>query len=300
MSFKPMGQRDNAGGSGEYVQRNYPEPKAGPRRARVSLLIDLGVQDREPGDDGKPKNPKQHIAMFADLVNDVVDYGGDIGKQQYRLMLNGTFKGKLKGIGFFPVPPNDDKGNKIPGKEWMLHDNSIITKVAKACGVPEVQGHMDISKLLGLQFVADVEVKKVPSGKNDSDGNEIVYTNVNYKSASKPAPVIKEDADGNEVEEIPTFAALKAEPKCITFENATKDDIRFIRANIIKVIKLAHNYAGSNMEKAIQSFEAENGTQAPAADKVAPKADAKPAKVQPKQEAKPAPNFSDMDDDIPF
>jgi len=303
MSFKPMTARNAP--TGDFTPRNYPEPKAGMRRARVSLIVDLGVQDREPGDDGKEKTPKQHVAIFADLVNDVVDYGGDIGKAHYRLLLNNTFKGKLKGIGFFETPPKDPDGNTIKGKAWCLHDNSVITKLAKAIGKPDVQQHMDISELLDGQFMADVEVKKNPSGKQDADGNEIIYTNVNYKGASKPAPVMKmvtnADGDEEEVEEMPVFATLKVQPKCITFENATKDDVKFIRGNIVKVIKLAHNYAGSNMQKAIEAFEAENsnGDSAPAEEKVAPaKAAAKPAAK--KAEPKPAPNFSDMDDDIPF
>jgi len=309
MSFKPMGQRESTNNTGsEYVQKNFPEPKPGMRRARVSTIIDLGVQDREPGDDGKEKTPKQHVAIFADLVNDVVDYGGEIGKQQYRLMLNNTFKGKMKGIGFFPTPPKDpDTKETIKGVPWALHDNSVITKLAKAIGKPDIQQHMDISQLLGGQFLADVEVRKTPSGKTDAEGNEIVYTNINYKGASKPAPVFVTDADGNEVEEIPVFAPLKAEPKCITFENATKEDIGIIRPGIIKVIKLAHNYAGSQMQKAIEEFEAEQGSkQAPVAEQVAPAKAAAP-KAAPKQKATPvatpAPTpapAADMDDDIPF
>jgi hypothetical protein len=299
MSFKPMGSRDDSTGGGDYVQRNYPEPKAGLRRARVSLIVDLGVQDREPGDDGSEKTPKQHVAIFADLVNDTVDYGGEIGMAHYRLALNGTFKGKFKGIGFFATPPKDPVTKQtIKGGKWMLHDNNMISKLAKAVGMPDVQEHMDISQLLNGQFMAQVEVRKTPSGKQDADGNEIVYTNVNFKQPNPVAAVIKEDAEGNEVEEVPVFAALKVEPKCITFENAKKEDVQLIRKNIRGIIKLAKNYAGSNMQKAIEAFEAEDGgsTPAPAADKVAP---AKEAPAKPAPKAKPA-LAPVEDDDVPF
>lgn len=291
----------NSSGNGEYVQRNYPVPKSGPRRARISLIVDLGIQPREDFDIGKPtqkpQKPAQQIAMFADLVNDVVDYGGDIGKAHYRLLINNTYMGKLKGINFYPTPPKDADGNTIKGKEWGLHDNSVITKLGKAIGKPEVQlPPMDVSILLGGQFMADVEVNEKASGKMDADGEEIIYKNVNYKSCAKVAPVIKEDADGNEVEEVPTFAALKMEPKCISFDNATKDDIKVIRANLIQIIKQATNYAGSQMQKAIEAYEAENGgNAAPAKDAVAP---AVKPKATPKTKA---PVEQDMaDDDVPF
>ncbi len=308
MSFKPKSANNGGGNGGEYVQRNYPVPKGGPRRARVSLIVDLGVQEREDFDIGKPtqkpQKPCQQVAVFADLVNDVVDYGGDVGEAHYRLMLNGVFKGVLKGINFAATPPKDIDGNTIEGKKWGFHDLNILTKVARAIGKPEIQETMDISELLNGQFMADVDVKIVPSGKNDSEGNEIVYKNVNFKGAAKVAPVMKLDENGDETgdEMVPKFAALKVEPKCITFENATKEDVKWIRSNLIKVIKLAHDYPNSAMQKAIEAYEAENGKStdsepvekedvAPAKAKSAPKAPAKPKKEVP-QDA--------IDDDIPF
>lgn len=304
MAFKPRGQREGAGG-GEYVSRNFPVPKGGPRRARVSLIVDLGIQEREDFDIGKPtqraQKPAPMVALFADLVNDTVDYGGDIGTAHYRLLLNGTFKGVLKGIPFQPTPPKDGDGNTIKGKQWGLHDNSLITKLAKAVNKPEVQFDMDLEALLGEQFMADVDVNEVPSGKDDADGNEIIYKNVNFKSSAKVAPVIKEDSDGNEVEEIPTFAKLKMDPICITFENATAENVKFIRANIIKVIKQAHDYAGSNMQKAIEAFEAAKEAAGKSEDKPAEgKTAPAKAKAAPKPAKEKAPVEQDPNDDVPF
>ncbi len=310
MAFKPRGQREGSGNSGEYVQRNYPVPNKGPRRARVSLIVDLGVQEREDFDIGKPtqkpQKPAPMVAIFADLVNDTVDYGGEIGKAHYRLLLNGTFKGVLKGIPFQPTPPKDGDGNTIKGKQWGLHDNSLITKLAKAVEKPEVQYDMDLEALLGLQFMADVDVNEVASGKDDADGNEIIYKNVNFKSSAKVAPVLKstgeQDEDGNdiEVEEMPVFNKLKMEPMCITFDNATAESVQFIRANIIKQIKQAQDYAGSNMQKAIEAFEASKGDSSedskPAEGKTAP---AK-AKAAPKPAKEKAPVEQDPNDDVPF
>lgn len=319
MSFTPE-NANRPEGAGTGVQRNYPTPNKGPRRARVALIVDLGTQEREDihelngkavpaGTEGavvKPQKPCQQVAVFADLVNDVVDYGGDIGKAQYRLLLNNTFAGKLKGINFTASPPKDANGKTIEGKKWGFHPQNLLTKLANAVGKPEVVESMDISQLLGQQFIADVDVTTKPSGKMDGDGNEIIYKNVNFKAANKPAPVMKDtgevDDDGNaiEIEEVPVFAALKATPLCITFPNAKAADIQFIRANLIKQIKLASNYAGSNMQKAIEEYEASKATgEAPAEGAVAPaeKPKAKPA-AKPKEKA-PV-DTSDMDSDVPF
>ena len=52
-------------------------------------------------------------------------------------------------------------------------------------------------------------------------------------------------------------AELNTPAKCITFQNAKADDIKFIRKKLIDTIKLANDYAGSNMEKAIKEYEAQ-------------------------------------------
>ncbi len=314
MSFKPKNS-NNSGGTGE--QRNFPVPKAGSRRARVSLIVDLGIQERadlwekdgkvvNEGTDGatcKPQKPVQQVAVFADLVNDTVDYGGEVGKAHYRLMLNGTFKGVLKGIPFAASPPKDANGKTIPNKKWGFHSGNMLHKLAKAVGKPEVIEDMDINELLGEQFMALVEVNETDSGKQDDDGNEIVYKNVNFKGPSMVAAVEtdKLDEDGNPIEEVPTFAALKTEAKCITFNNATKEDIKVIRVNLIKQIKLAKDYAGSEMQKAIEAFEAEKESKSDAPAKDAP-AEGKTAPA--KEKKAPAPKrpveADPADEDSPF
>lgn len=308
----------NAGsGNSEYTgeQRNYPTPKSGSRRARVSMIVDLGTQERadiwkkadgtvvNEGTEGATafeQKPVQQVVVFADLVNDTVDYGGDIGKAHYRLMLNASFAGIVKGVNFSKSPPMDAKGKKIEGKEWALHPQNLLTKLAKATGKDEVIESAKINQLLNMPFMADVEVKETDSGKQDKDGNDIIYKNVNYKGASKVAPVAtgEQDENGDDIEAIPTFNDLKNPALCITFTNAKKEDIKWIRANIIKMIKQANNYAGSNMQKAIEAFEVEKKEEADAA----PAEKAKPAAKAPVKKApvkKPV-DTSDMDDDIPF
>lgn len=299
----------------EYEPRNLPTPRAGNRKARVSLIIDLGTQDREDFEDPntgekKPQKPCQQVVVFADLVNDVVDYGGKIGKQQYRLMLNKSFQGVPVGINFTTTPPKDAKGNTIQGKPWGLHPANLLTKLAKAVGKEEIiyedkknPNSLDISLLLDEPFMCQVEVKKTEhkEGKKDKDGNVIVYTNVNFKGAA-PVPL---DDDDNPM----PVAELTQEARCITFDSATKEDIQFIRPSIIKLIKQANDYAGSQMQKAIEAYEAE---QAEAAEdggeqeqeevqEEAPKpARAKKEAAKPKAKPKSAPPEDEFDDDIPF
>jgi hypothetical protein len=318
LGLKPKSS-GKGGNGGNYEQRNFPVPKAGARRARVSLIADLGTQEREPsyiGPDGKlckpdaegavrkDNKPAHQIAIFADLVNDVVDYGGEIGKAQYRLLLNKSFKGDVQGINFYPTPPVDNKGNIIEGKKWAYHPQSMLTKLGDAIGLENfgVQDETDdVELLLNGQFIAEVDVKETNSGKQDKDGNDIIYKNVNFKKPAKVPPEMKEDADGNEVEVVPTFAKLQQTPMIIGFDNVDEDNVKFLRADIRKKIKASaeyHKEEGARMKAAIEAYEAKLGIKDDSADEKP----AKPATPRPSKPAKPkAPvQQDDMDDDIPF
>lgn len=306
MAFKPANATRTGGGEGNFEERNFPVPRAGSRKARVSLIIDLGTQNREDFEDPntkelKPQKPCQQVAVFADLVADVVDYGGPIGKAQYRLLLNKSFQGKVQGINFTATPPKDAKGNTIQGKPWGLHPANLLTKLAKAVGKPEVVETMDIEELLNMPFMATVEVKitEDKNGKKDKDGNVIEYKNVNFKGAAE----VPEDDDGNPI----AVADLKQPARCITFDNAKVEDIQYIRSNLISQIKLANNYAGSAMQKAIEAFEAQKaaagndeGTDEQEEEDEQPAT--KPATkstTKPKAPKKPVP-VDDEEEDIPF
>jgi hypothetical protein len=288
------------------------------RPARVSLIVDLGNQNRKdiyeldgklvnedtPGAEAKSQKPADQVAVFVDLVSNIVDYGGDIGKQPYRLPLNKGFKGEIEGINFGQVPPKDAKGKLLEGKPWTFHPQNTLKKLATACGLNDlgVAENTDIEQLLDMAFNITVEVKETNSGKQDKDGNDIIYKNVNVKGMQPLAPVAtgEDDEDGNPIEAMPVVRPLKTEAKCITFDNATKEDIKWIRRDFIKKIKLANNYAGSAMQKAIEAYEAENGGNKDEAEDAPAKPAAKP-KAKPATPKKPvAPDMSDMDDDIPF
>lgn len=301
MAFKPQNANRPQGGDFENT-RDLPTPRSGSRKARIALIVDLGVQEREDFEDPntgefKPQKPCQQVAVFADLVADTVDYGGKIGKQHYRMALNKSFMGKVVGINFAATPPKDAKGNTINGKPWGLHPANVLSKIAKAVGKPEVIESMDISELLDEAFMCQVEVKETPdkNGKKDKDGELIVYKNVNFKGAA-PIP---EDDDG---EPLPV-ADLNVKALCITFDDAKAADIQYIRAGLIKQIKLANNYAGSQMQKAIEAYEATLGGDAgEEEEQEAPAPKAKPAAKAPaKPKAKPASAPQETEEeDVPF
>lgn len=296
MAFRPKNANQTSSSSKQFdTPLNFPTPKAGSRPARVSLIVDLGVQEREDFDDGKgntrPQKPCQQVAVFADLVRDVVDYGGGIGKAPYRLLLNKQFAGKLQGINFVATPPKDVNGNLIPNKPWALHPASLLTKLAKSTGNDDVITDMDISKLLNGTFTADVKITEKESDKKDDEGNPIVYKFVNFAGAAKVPPVF-DDETGEEKPAV--LPALQTEALCIGFDDAKPEHVKFLRGSIIQTIKLATNYAGSQIQKAIEAFEADPEAYGGFAN---PEPKEAPAAKAPKAENKPAPKQSEIEDD---
>lgn len=285
MAFKPK----QAGGEGsanrEPIVKVYP--KAGPRKARVSLIVELGVLPRDDfvEKDGTvvPRKPAHQVAVFADLVNDVVDYGGEIGKQQYRIALHKEFMGKVTGIATNTSKPRDKAGNEIASQPYQWHAQTMLAKLAKAIGKPNVAiqnrndpESLDMELLLDGPIIVNVEVKETVKEK---DGKEVTYTNVNMKGISQ-IPVDDDD------QPVPV-AKLTAKPQCITFDNATAESVKVLRYNIRQLIKQAADYPGSAMQAAIEAYEATLGdSPAPAkekeeeAPKVAPKTTPKVKKTE--------------------
>jgi hypothetical protein len=313
MAFKPKSETDRP--QREYEPRNIPVPRGGLRKGRISLIVDLGVQENEEYVDPKTQEtrqpkPCQQVAVFIDLTHDVVDYGGQIGTAPYRISVNHNFAGEWTGINFKPGPQRDPQGNilKDANGKWLpkvIPPTNMIAKLCKAVGRSDiaVEGNkhsFDLEQLLNQPLTVTVEVKETPdkNGKKDKEGNTIVYKNVNFKSVT-PVP---EDDDGNPQNVNP----LAMPARVISFDSATKEDIKFIRSGLIKKIKLAQDYAGSAMQRAIEAFESEQNQDEGDEDEApapTPAPAPKPAAKAPKKNA-PAPKsdtgFDDMDDDVPF
>lgn len=282
------------------VAYKYPKlEESGSYSARISLIVDVGTQEREDFVDpttkeAKPQKPAQQLVIFADLVDEVVDYGGDIGEKQYRLMLNKNFKGDIEGVNFTSVPPRDGEGKMIEGKLWTFHPANLLTKLAKATGNDYILGtdadtNMDISALLGAAFQADVEVKETESEKKDSDGNNIVYTNVNFKQAAKvPKKLVVDE--------------LEVEPLILNHNNVTADNVKFIRGKVVEMMKKAPEYEGSKLQALLaeptsnespEKEEPKEEVKKPTTVKAKPKADKKVVVKQEKVEDTPEPDLDD-------
>ncbi len=176
----------------------------------------------------------QEIAIFADLVDNVVDYGDEIGKKPYRIGLNKTWKGELKGFSLKAVPPQN-------GNVWTFAGTSMLTKLANATKETAVIDGSDANKLndvgcfLGKSIMADIQKSEV--GEN---------TYVNLKGIGSVPKAIEKGIDYSLVT-----------PVGISFDTATVEDLKAacLRGNILKKIKSANNYAGSQIEKAIKELE---------------------------------------------
>ena len=272
MSYKPQaqantsGERKPSGVAPNGVAYKYPVPEGGSQAARISLIVDIGVQEREDFEDPttkevKPQKPVQQVVIFADLVDQIVDYGGDIGEKQYRLLLNKNFKGDIAGVNFTSVPPRDADGNIMDGKIWTFHPANLLTKLAKATGNDHILGvdessNMDIGALLGAGFYADVEVKSNDSGKKKEDGTPIIYNNVNFKGSAK-LPMVK----GKQLE----IDELQVTPMILNHENVTAETLVYIRGKVLEMMKKAKEYEGSNLQKLLGSAKAEEPVKAEAA-----------------------------------
>jgi hypothetical protein len=284
MAFAPKSNKK----AGTFVARDpnakFPVPKAGNRPARISLIVDIGNQNRKDFEekDGtlKPQKPADQIAIFLDLTSDVVDYGSDIGMQPYRLMLNKSFAGDIDGINFGVGPIRDADGAIIPGRPDNYHPMSVITKLAKATGTTSiVEGkNLDLEQLLNKPLMATVEVKRTEdkNGKLDDKGSIRVYENVNFRGTSE----VPEMPDGSPY----PVPDCKLMPRVISFDGAQASDIKYIRRDLLAKIKIANNYEGSQMQRAIVEFEGGD-------------ADAIP---EPAGKEMPAKFDDAFDDDVPF
>lgn len=270
MAYKPQAQqterKQNTGIAPNGVAYKYPVPEGGNQAARISLIVNIGTQPRffENKETGEitEKKPAQQVVVFADLVDQVVDYGGDIGEKQYHLMLNNSFKGDIKGVDFIGMPPRDADGNTIAGRLWTFHPTSLLTKLAKATGCDNILGvsqddNMDIYQLLGKAFYADVQVNRTDSGKKNDKGEPIIYNNVNFKGASK-LPMVK--GKPLEVEE------LQVKPLIIDHNSVTEESVVFLRGKVLQLMKNAPEYQGSKLQKILDAQQNATGSSTSASE----------------------------------
>ena len=225
----------------------------------------VNAQVRQPKD-------RQEIAVFADLVGNIVDYGDEIGKKPFRVMLNKSWKGEIRGLGLTVVPPQS-------GNVWTFAASSMLTELAKVTRQNTItDGSVkndlnNIGLILGKSLMVDIV--KVEDGDK-------VYVNV--KGISSVPSALAKMIDYSLVN-----------PVGISFDDVTVESLKAagIRGNVIKKIKQANNYQGSKMQKAIEEYEALN--RGNGGDSVE-----QPVVKQPKPQAAPEESYDDDVETLPF
>jgi len=254
-------------------------PEDGLNAVAVSLLVYLGKHRKQPkfakdskgvvelNEDGSKKIliPKEgdkglerKIAAYVDLLDQTHDYGNDIGVKNIRLPLHKVGYAISEGLNYVEVAPRDTQGNYIKGKPWTLAPASMWAKLAAVTKTKDGQLVKDVifaadfnnpnlnnvGLLLGKPFMMNVEVKE-SVGKSDGK----TYHNVSLKS---PVPLMKGMNP----------PAPLVPPKAISFTDTDllepKEELGgsckfdLIRQADLRKIVLAEDYAGSEMQKAIQ------------------------------------------------
>lgn len=283
--FTPRQEKKKTNTTG---QRVFPTPKrAGARPARISVIVDLGVQPRKDFEDPKtgeikPQKPVQQVAIFADLVRDVVDYGPEVGEKPYRLMLNKNFRGEIEGISFQTVPQRDANG-KMLDREWIFHPASVLTKLANATDTKEIitpgKHNADISRLLGKPLYITIDITENEGKKALPDGTKPIFRNVKVKGFSQVPWDDEKDAPMTVPEMHPD-----APPVLISFNQVTPESFRFLRRDVLAMMQTAPEYAGSHLEKLVKAAE---------------EAESDAAASEPMEKSEKAPALGE-DDDAPY
>ena len=225
----------------------------------------VNAQIRQPND-------RQEVAIFADLVGCIVDYGGDIGKKPYRVLLNKSFKGAIRGLGLTQVPPVKKGGAWTFPPASLLTELATVTKQTAIIDGSDKQKLNDIGLLLGQPLMVDI-VKTVAD-------NGSVYVNV--KGVGSVPSMLEAHIDHSLVN-----------PVGVSFETVTPEIITEagVRFNVIQKIMTANNYVGSKMQQAVDVLYPNIAK---------PKAEQPKPAVQETPKAAPAPVPDDLDDDCPF
>ena len=194
----------------------------------------------------------QELAMFADLTENPVDYGEDIGTKAFRVMLNRRWMGEVNGFQLKKSKPAQKDG------VWTIKGNTKLAELASATGHKDLLEcdleDADWSEMLGEAFNITIE-------KSGDDGQ---YLNIGKCVALKKKKGVLED-----VEDLEQDAIL------LTFDDVTVEELELahIRGDIIKKIKKASDYKGSQMQKAVEEFEARQKAKAKPASKDSDDAD---------------------------
>lgn len=248
-----------------------------------------------PNDKGVPTRykrwkvkPCQQVALTIDFPNILLNqsqfFGEDDGKEHpLRMLLNGEFY--LKDVGKVVGKPYNIKEVKQDDGSWAFKNNTQLHKLASATDVLNEKGHFKpnmLGKLLGKAALFEVQVFL----KKGSDGKE--YLNEKIKLSGQVPEVM-----------IPMIPELPSEYIYgVNFKGVQKTEVlKQLRQSVINTMKLAQNFEGSDIQKALEALgkgviSQGNTSQSSSSEGAEQKQEA-PAKQK-------APDYDSFDDDIPF
>lgn len=199
----------------------------------------------EPNEDGEyelpfeiyDSKPCQEVAIFADSPECEVEYveGQPV---QYRHMFNKQFKGEVTGLKFRASAPQGKS------KLWTFSPKSLLADLATKTGHEEIISEGDDNMDIDLWLGAPVRLNVTKKGD---------YPRFTVNKLGK-----RELKDAEKLLE-----KLEIEPMTISFEDDVDELVEKLREaklryGIIKKMKQAENFEGSNMEAALKILEAEN------------------------------------------
>jgi len=197
----------------------------------------------------QPK-PREEVIYAVDLVDTYVNYKEDGTKGdalQYRVWLNQRdfMTKELKGFSTNFAPP---KGKNNKG--WTFSPLSMHSKLAEATGEldiinPQSADHGDLSLLLDKPI-------GIPTTQKHSESNGKEYINLKIGA---PVRLSKKLLNLGITE-------LDCTPEAIDFETATVEQFENAKPNklVIAKIKKSIDYEGSQMQKALEEWEASKGS----------------------------------------
>lgn|SRR5690554_6152955 len=229
--------------------------------------------------------PCQQVAITVDFPTIMINKGqffGDENAEEHplRMILNGEFY--LKDVGKVVGKPYNVKEHRHDDGFWAFKSNTQIHKLAAATDSLNDQGYFKanmLGNLLGKAALFEIQLSL-----NESNGKQ--YLNEKIKLSGQVPDVM-----------VPMIPGL--DPKYIygvNFKGVQDPKIlKNLRQSVINTMKLAQNYQGSDVQKALDSLA--NGP-------VKAQANAEQQEDELPQQSTPVkneqPSFDPLDEDIPF
>lgn len=241
-----------------------------------------------------PVKPCQQVALtldFSDIMLNQSQFFDEVDSGEehpLRMLMNNEFY--MKGVGKIVGKPYNLKENRNDDGTWSIKNNTILYKLAAACG-----GVLDSKGLLKPAYLGNLLGKaalfEVQLFTNTYDGKE--YLNEKVKLSGQVPKAMQKL--------IPTL-----DDKYIFGVNFSgpqdKEVLGNLRQSVINTMTLAVNFDGSDIQKALIEMGRVKATSGEQQQEQAPVTQApKPAVQAPVQrKPDPAPDFENFDDDIPF